>query len=123
MLFPQNKVAMAAADKKGPKGIDSFRLFILNKRRMPATAPPAIIPTSNETKTRGKPVTRPIRAASLTSPHPMPPREIRSGIKRKAKPMAPPMTPLAAVGQGSMTPLFPDTGSRTLIIRATMLTG
>jgi len=91
---------MVASDRKGPKGIASFRFFILSKRRIPATKPPIIIPVSKATNTNGKPVTRPISAAILTSPHPIPPRKIRAGIKSKTKPMAPPIAPLMFSSQG-----------------------
>ena len=38
MSLPHSNVAMVASDKKGPNGIDSFRFFILRRRRTPAFA-------------------------------------------------------------------------------------
>jgi len=47
------------------------RMRVTTRKRL--INPPAKIVISNATKTTGKPVIRPIKAANLTSPAPIPP--------------------------------------------------
>jgi len=84
---------MGPSARKVPYGITSFRPFFFNRRSITATSPPTNIPIKRATTTRGKPTTRPIKPANLTSPAPIPLGLIRSTIKKKAKPRAPPMIP------------------------------
>ena len=121
MLFPAKRVTMVAMARKGPNGIASLRFFILSRSRTPLTIAPTITPISKATNTKGNPVVKPINAAILTSPNPIPPRETKAVMKRKRKPMHPPIRPFMAIGQGNEK--GPVLGRKILIIKDTSNAG
>src|SRR3990170_3309529 len=69
---PQKKAAMAAMDRKGPKGMGSLRPLTPERSKRPPTSPPPRNEIKRARRDRGKPVARPTRAASFTSPPPIP---------------------------------------------------
>ena len=88
IIFPKNKEKIVPPTRKGPNCICDFKFFFLNNIRPTPIIAPDVKAVNKAKRIFGKPKTRPIKKANLTSPKPIQ-RPLDNIMSRKKNPAAP----------------------------------